>query len=38
MAGRLEAEPPKSRPDYATQKLTQVVKIFYEDISAWLNM
>jgi hypothetical protein len=37
-AGRLEAERGrKSRPDYATQKLTQVAKVFYEDISAWLN-
>ncbi|MNP29126.1 hypothetical protein D3C76_1221360 [compost metagenome] len=35
---RLEAERGrKSRPDYATQKLTQEAKAFYEDISAWLN-
>ena len=27
----------KSRPDYATQKLTQDAKAFYKDISAWLN-
>jgi hypothetical protein len=36
--GRLEAERGgKSRPDYATQKLTQEAKAFYEDISAWLS-
>lgn len=35
---RLEAERGrKVRPDYATQKLTQEAKAFYEDISAWLN-
>lgn len=27
----------KSRPDYATQQLTQEAKAFYENISAWLN-
>ena len=27
----------KSRPDYASQKLTQEAKAFYEGISAWLN-
>lgn len=27
----------KNRPDYALQKLTQDAKIFYKDISAWLN-
>ncbi|MFY1029340.1 hypothetical protein ACOQNS_04760, partial [Pseudomonas asiatica] len=27
----------KSRPDYATQKLTQAAKAFYGDINAWLN-
>ncbi|MFG0841168.1 hypothetical protein [Pseudomonas sp. FYR_5] len=27
----------KNRPSYATQKLTQGAKGFYEDISAWLN-
>ena len=26
----------KTRPDYATQKLTQEAKVFYENISAWL--
>ncbi|VVO54556.1 hypothetical protein PS900_00475 [Pseudomonas fluorescens] len=35
---RLEAERGrKSRPDYATQKLTQDAKAFYEEIGAWLN-
>ena len=37
-AGKLEAERGrKNRPDYATQKLTQEAKAFYEGISAWLN-
>lgn len=27
----------KSRPDYATQELTQQAKVFYEGIGAWLN-
>lgn len=37
-ASRLEAgRGRKNRPDYATQKLTQAAKAFYEDISAWLN-
>ena len=37
-AVRLEAKRGrKSRPDYATQKLTQEAKVFYDDISAWLN-
>lgn len=27
----------KSRPDYATQELTQQAKVFYEGIGTWLN-
>ncbi len=27
----------KSRPDYATQELTQQAKVFYEGIGAWVN-
>lgn len=37
-ASKLEAERGrKNRPDYATQKLTQETKAFYEDIGVWLN-
>jgi hypothetical protein len=37
-ASILKAEPgQKSRPNYATQKLTQEAKAFYEGISDWLN-
>lgn len=37
-AFRLEAERGrKSRPDYATQKLTKEARAFYEDISMWLS-
>jgi hypothetical protein len=37
-ASTLEAERGRSsRPGYATQKLTQEAKAFYEGISAWLN-
>lgn len=37
-ASRLEAERGRSsRPNYATQQLTQEAKAFYEDISNWLN-
>lgn len=37
-AMRLEAKRGrKSRPDYATQKLTQEAKVFYEGIGVWLN-
>jgi hypothetical protein len=37
-ACRLETERGrKSRPDYATQKLTREAKAFYEKISVWLN-
>lgn len=35
---RLKAERGReNRPDYATQKLTQKAKTFYEDISTWLS-
>lgn len=37
-AGRLEAERGRqNRPDYATQRLTQEAKDFYEGISDWLS-